>query len=167
MDRRKSFQRKAYGLNCFDTFLHFSTEFLDFASICCCFHSQWHIVMSYWWPLNEKHQNIPFVTSGHNLTHLMASVESNWILWRWYYGFSQKFRGFNVFFIAIRLILMSYWGPMNERYHFFPIEAELSVFIYFRWKPLNLMSLILGGFLENFVVLTYLLIFVFQVILQQ
>ena len=34
------FQKKVYGLNGFDTFFaHFSTEFLVFACICCCFHS--------------------------------------------------------------------------------------------------------------------------------
>ena len=40
MDHRKSFQRKAYGVNGFDTFFsHFSTNFLVFVRICF-FHSQ-------------------------------------------------------------------------------------------------------------------------------
>ena len=40
MDRRKRFQVKVYDLNGSDTFFsHFSTEFLDFAYICCCFHN--------------------------------------------------------------------------------------------------------------------------------
>ena len=34
-------EKKAYGLNSFDTFFsQFSTELLDFACFCCCFHSQ-------------------------------------------------------------------------------------------------------------------------------
>ena len=48
MDHRQSFQRKSYLLNGFDTFfLNFSTEFFVFACICCCFLSQWLIVVSY------------------------------------------------------------------------------------------------------------------------
>ena len=47
-DHRLIFQERAYGLNCFDTFIsHFSTEFLVFACICCCVHSQGLVVKSY------------------------------------------------------------------------------------------------------------------------
>ena len=35
MDHKEIFQRKTYGLKGFDTFLNFSSEFLDFAYIYC------------------------------------------------------------------------------------------------------------------------------------
>ena len=121
------------------------------------FFSQWHVVMSYRWFMIFKH---PAVSSKHKLAsrwkHLKASVESFWILRRWYYRFSQKFRGFNVFFIVTGLIVMSYWWPMNERYHWFPFEAELSVFIL---KAIEIMALKIVIFPKNFGVLIYLFVF--------
>ena len=105
LGRRKSVQGKAYGLNGFDTFFsHISTEFLGFGCICF-FLGQWHVLMSSdkLWKTNSL-----VVTWRHNLAYLMAYTESYWILWCWYYGFSQIFRDFNVFFIVIRIFVMSY-----------------------------------------------------------
>ena len=66
MDHKESFQRKAYGLDGFDTFFSlFPTEFLVFACICCCFLSQWNIELSYRID-NLSMTNIFVVPSKHN-----------------------------------------------------------------------------------------------------
>ena len=54
------------------------------------------IEMSYWWLMIDRH---PCFLIEAQLCVCLTYVESYWILWHWYNGFSQKFRGF--FYILV------------------------------------------------------------------
>ena len=61
-------------------------------TICCCFHSQWFVLMSFWWLLNDKHrcrpieaQSSAFIGFRWNLLNWMALIQRVFSKISWFY----------------------------------------------------------------------------------